>query len=156
VLKKIILVLAILFVLAQFVPQRVFPTTNPAENPADTVEARAHALTPQVGAILHRACYDCHSDRTVWPWYSKVAPVSWLVSNDVTEARGEVNFSNWAQYNPKREARKLQHICQEVEHGDMPLWYYRPMHPNAKLSEADKKAICDWTRAETQALGPVQ
>jgi cytochrome c551/c552 len=153
VVKKIILVLVILFVLAQLVPRRVFPTTNPQVNPANTVEARAHALTPQVAAILQRSCYDCHSDRTVWPWYSKVAPVSWLLSSDVSEGRREVNFSDWAQYNPTRAAKKLDEICKQVESGGMPEWYYRPMHPAAKLAAADKKAICEWTRAEQQQPG---
>ncbi len=153
--KKILIALAVLVVLvvlAQLVPQSVFPTTNPPVNPANTVEARTHALTPAVTAILERSCYDCHSNRTAWPWYSKVAPIAWLVSNDVKEARREVNFSDWAQHDPKRAARKLQGICEQVEQGDMPLWYYRPMHPASKLSAADKSAVCAWTRAE-RALG---
>jgi cytochrome c551/c552 len=152
VFKKIFLVLIVLFVLAQFVPKSVFPLTNPPVNPADTVEARVHTLTPQVAAILHRSCYDCHSYRTVWPWYSKVAPVSWLLSNDVSEGRRHVNFSDWAQYTPQRAAAKLRNICDQVEEGDMPLWYYRPMHPNTKLSAADRSAICAWTRTASQAV----
>ncbi|HXN46548.1 MAG TPA: heme-binding domain-containing protein [Bryobacteraceae bacterium] len=150
--KKILIALAALAVLIQLVPQSVFPTTNPPVNPANTVESRAQALSPAVSAILERSCYDCHSNRTVWPWYSKVAPVAWLVSNDVTEARREVNFSDWAQYNPKRAAHKLKEICAQVDQGDMPLWYYRPMHPNSKLSPADKSAVCAWTRAESALI----
>ena len=152
-LKKILIALVVLLVLAQFVPRSVFPTTNPPLDPANAVEARTHALTPAVASILERSCYDCHSSRTVWPWYSKVAPVAWLVSNDVTEGRREVNFSDWAQYNPKRAAHKLEEICEHVEHGEMPLWYYTPMHPASKLSAADKQAVCAWTRAESATLG---
>jgi hypothetical protein len=155
VLKKILIALAVLVVLAQLVPQSVFPTTNPPVNPANAVDARTHSLTPAVAAILQRSCYDCHSNRTVWPWYSKVAPVAWLISNDVTEGRNEVNFSDWAQYNPKRAARKLQEICEQVERGDMPLWYYRPMHRGTTLSAIDKDAICAWTKAERATLGAV-
>lgn len=147
-LKKILIALAALAVLIQLVPQSVFPTTNPPVNPANTVEARTHTLTPPVNAILERSCYDCHSNRTVWPWYAKVAPFAWLLSNDVQEARREVNFSDWAQYNPTRSAHKLQQICEQVEQGDMPLWYYLPMHHAAKLSADDKSAVCAWTRAE--------
>jgi cytochrome c551/c552 len=152
VFKKILIALAALAVLIQLVPQSVFPTTNPPVNPTNTIESRAHALSPAVAAILQRSCYDCHSSRTVWPWYSKVAPVAWLVSNDVTEARREVNFSDWAQYNPKRAAHKLKEICEQVDRGDMPLWYYRPMHPNSKLSAADKSAVCAWTWSESALI----
>ena len=151
--KKILIALAALAVVIQLVPQSVFPITNPPVNPANTIESSAHALLPAVTAILERSCYDCHSNRTVWPWYSKVAPVAWLVSNDVTEARREVNFSDWAQYNPKRAAHKLKEICEQVDQGEMPLWYYKPMHPASKLSDADKDAVCAWTRAESPAPG---
>ena len=150
--KKILIALAVLVVVIQLVPRSVFPTTNPPVIPANAVESRAHALTPTVSAILERSCYDCHSNRTVWPWYSKIAPVAWLVSNDVTEARREMNFSDWAQYNPKRAAHKLKQICEQVEQGDMPLWYYRPMHPGSKLSAVDKSAVCAWTRAESALI----
>jgi Haem-binding domain len=153
-LKKIVLALVVLLVAIQFVPQRVFPTTNPPIAPANTVEARTHALTPPVASILKRACYDCHSSQTVWPWYGKVAPISWLLSHDVSEGRREVNFSDWARFNPQRAARKLDKICEEVESGEMPLWYYRPMHAEAKLSAEDRNAICGWTRAEGAAPGP--
>lgn len=155
-LKKIVLALVVLLVLVQFVPHSVFPTTNPPVNQADTLEAHAQAPTPEVAAILKRSCYNCHSNSTVWPWYSKVAPVSWLVSGDVTEGRGEVNFSEWARYDAKRAARKLQNICQQVERGEMPLWYYTPLHPDAKLSAADRVAICGWTTAQRQAPVRVQ
>lgn len=150
--KKILIALAALVVVIQLVPQSVFPTSNPPVSQANTVESTAHALTPAVTAILERSCYDCHSNRTVWPWYSKVAPVAWLVSNDVTEGRGELNFSNWGQYNPKRASHKLQEICEHVEQNEMPLWYYKPMHPASKLSAADKSAVCAWTRAESALI----
>jgi cytochrome c551/c552 len=152
VLKKILIALAALVVLIQLVPQSVFPTANPPVKPTNTVETRAHALTPAVAAIVERSCYDCHSNRTVWPWYAKVAPVAWLLSHDVKEGRRELNFSDWAQYNPKRAAHKLEEICEHVEQGEMPLWYYQPMHPASKLSAADKSAVCAWTRAESALI----
>ncbi len=150
--KKILIALAALAVVIQLVPQSVFPTSNPPVNPANTIESRAHALTPAVTSILERSCYDCHSNRTVWPWYSHVAPVAWLVSNDVTEGRGELNFSDWGRYNPKRASHKLQSICEHVEQNEMPLWYYKPMHPASKLSAEDKSTVCAWTRAESKFI----
>jgi cytochrome c551/c552 len=149
---RILIAIAVLFVIAQFVPKTVYPLTNPPVDETRTLAARARTLTPEVHAILVRACQDCHSNKTVWPWYSKVAPVSWLLSHDVSEARRHMNMSNWARYNPMAAANKLEHICEEVDQGDMPLWYYRPMHPQATLSDSDKKAICAWTRAEQAAM----
>jgi hypothetical protein len=146
--KKTVLAAAILLLLIQLVPKSIFPTTNPPVNAAETLEASAQAPPPEVDAILKRACYNCHSNDTVWPWYSRVAPVSWLVSNDVSEGRHHMNFSEWGTYDAKSVAHHLQHICEEVDSGDMPLWYYRPMHPNSKLTAANKSAICAWTRGQ--------
>lgn len=153
ILLKIVLVLVVVFVLIQFVPESVFPLTRPPENRAETLLVNARALPPDVHATLERSCNDCHSDKTIWPWYSKVAPVSWLLSSDVTEGRREMNMSEWSKYPPQRAGRKLKEICEQVERGEMPPWYYLPMHPQAKLSDADRKAICAWTRAERAALG---
>ncbi len=153
--KRIVLVLVILFVAIQFLPKSLFPLTNPAADPADRLDANARALRPEVNNAMYRACRDCHSNNTVWPWYSKVAPVSWLLSSDVTEGRKELNFSEWKKYPPKRAARKLQEVCEQLRRGEMPPWYYLPMHPAAKLSDAEKKAICEWTAQERAALPPI-
>ncbi len=143
-LKRIVLILVVLLVVAQFVrPAR----TNPPIDPAHELQA------PQpVASILQRSCYDCHSNRTVWPWYAQVAPVSWLLADDVGDGRREVNFSEWATFKPTRTARKLKEICEQVDHGEMPLWFYVPLHPDAKLSDADRKALCDWAKAERERV----
>jgi hypothetical protein len=88
-------------------------------------------------AILRRACFDCHSNETVWPWYAYVAPVSWLVASDVEEGREELNFSQWDAYNADRQAHKIKECGEEVAEGEMPLWFYVPAHPEARLSQAD-------------------
>ena len=100
--KKILIALAALVVvIAVGSPERV-PHFESAGEPGQRGRvARAHALTPAVTAIFERSCYDCHSNRTVWPWYSKVAPVAWLLSNDVTEGAPRLNFSNWAAVQPE-------------------------------------------------------
>ena len=102
---------------------------------------------------MHRACFDCHSNATVWPWYSHVAPVSWLLADDVKKGRKEVNFSEWGGYTQKRKLRKLKEICDQVKEGDMPLKKYVPLHPASKLSDADRAAICDWAKAEAKREG---
>jgi len=104
--------------------------------------------SPEVRAVLRRACYDCHSNETVWPWYSKVAPSSWLVSSDVLSGRRHMNFSTWNRRTAERQAEALRQAWEEVEAGEMPLWYYMPLHPEARLTDADKALLRAWSRGE--------
>jgi hypothetical protein len=113
-------------------------------NPPVTGDLSAPA---PVAEVLRRACYDCHSNETVWPWYSHVAPVSWLIHRDVAEGRRELNFSEWDRVTPERRKKALVRIGREVERGDMPLWFYLPMHSLAKLSDADKQLLHAWYAA---------
>lgn len=147
--KKTLLGLVIAFVIAQFFRPAL---TNPAVDETRTMQARI-AMPAPVRASLERSCNDCHSHKTAWPWYSKVAPVSWLLASDVNGGRRELNLSDWTQYEHKRAAHKLQKICDEVREGDMPLWYYKPLHPNSRLSDTDRAAICSWAEAERAKLG---
>jgi len=126
--------IAALLLLAQLIP--VERTNGP-------VEVDAGAPAP-VGAILKRACYDCHSNETVWPGYSRVAPVSWLVAHDVHEGRRELNFSTWGRYDAALRKKKLDKAAEEVSDGDMPPVYYVWMHPEARLSAADKAGLKAW------------
>lgn len=121
-------------------------TTNPP------VE-RDVAAPPAVAAVLRRACYDCHSNETVWPWYSHVAPVSWLLARDVREGRAELNFSVWDSYEAKKKAKKLKETAEEVVEGEMPPWFYVAAHREAALSHADVESIRAWAMAERAALG---
>ena len=109
-------------------------------------------MTPQVGKIFERSCNDCHSNKTTWPWYRNVAPVSWWVIDHVNHGRSHLNYSEWAKLKPADQKKTLQEICDEVTDGKMPLPSYLPMHPKARLSEEDKKIICDWTEAERQRM----
>jgi hypothetical protein len=102
-------------------------------------------MTPAVEPILHRACFDCHSHETRWPWYAWVAPVSWLVADDVHQARRHLNFSTWDAYTQKKRSKKLDELLEQVHEGDMPLWYYRLVHRSAVLSSDDVDAIEAWT-----------
>jgi hypothetical protein len=121
--------------------------TNPPIDPSQSIESRLQ-VPPQVAAILDRSCNDCHSNKTRWPWYSNVAPVSWLVIKDVNEGRQNLNFSEWGRYTPRDVDGLLKQICREVKAGVMPLSIYTPMHPGSKLSAEDVKTLCDWTAAE--------
>lgn len=109
-------------------------------------------MTPEVAAILNRSCNDCHSNQTRWPWYSNVAPVSWFVINHVNDGRGDMNFSDWAQYSPREQQGMLKQMCREVKSGMMPLGSYLRLHGDATLSGEDVKTLCDWANAESQRL----
>jgi len=104
------------------------------------------AAPTEVQALLQRACYDCHSNQTQWPWYSRIAPLSFWLAQDVKEGRRELNFSTWGKYDQRRKTRKLKEVAEQVERGDMPLWYYLPLHPEAELSAQDRELIIQWAR----------
>ena len=105
-------------------------------NPPQTKEPSWNS--PDTRALFRRACFDCHSNQTVWPWYSHIAPVSWLLQNDVNGGRSHLNFTEWDR--PQRHAKD---VATEVNPGDMPPWYYLPMHPAAKLTAVEKQALID-------------
>ncbi|HZO81180.1 MAG TPA: heme-binding domain-containing protein [Candidatus Binataceae bacterium] len=114
-------------------------------NPPVTGDIQAPA---PVKAVLRRACYPCHSNETAWPWYSNVAPLSWVVAYDVHQGRRELNFSRWDAYQPAQRLRKLKKTAEEVAEGEMPPWYYiYPMHREARLSAADRDMIRNWVAA---------
>ena len=140
ILRRLSVTAAVLLVAAQFVP---VSRTNPP------VETDIAAPT-EVDGILRRACYDCHSNETVWPWYSHVAPVSWLVAHDTNEGREHLNFSTWNRLSIPERHEALDELWEEVESGGMPLPIYLPLHPEARLSDAEKAAIQAWVRASTQ------
>ncbi len=129
--------LSFALVAIQFVPVE---RTNPP------VESEVPA-SPEARAVLRRACYDCHSNETVWPWYSRIAPVSWLVADDVHEGREELNFSTWNRRSPKAQAKALHECWEEVEEGEMPLWFYVPLHPEARLSPQDMAVLKSWSQS---------
>jgi len=116
------------------------------DNPPATASLTAPA---PVASILRRACYDCHSHETTWPWYSYVAPVSWLVARDVHEGRRHMDFSTWADYSSALRLKKLAGISTMVQEGEMPPWFYLPMHANARLSPDDVSELATWADSST-------
>ena len=133
-LRWFLLGILLALIVMQFVPVE---RTNPP------VEAEVPAPA-NVRAVLQQSCFDCHSNETRWPWYSRVAPVSWLVAHDVHEARKHLNFSTWNRYDAKRQAKKLAEVWEEVDEGEMPLWYYLAVHREAVLSAEDRALLHEW------------
>lgn len=151
-LKGSVLALVAFLVSAQIYRPR---TTNPAIDPEQQIGPTLVG-EPGIASILDRSCIDCHSNRTVWPWYSRVAPVSWLVASDVNRGRRRVNFSEWGSYSADKRSKLLVAICKEVTEGDMPPMTYTPMHSSATLTQADAQEICRWTTAARQTLAAVR
>ena len=113
--------------------------------------AGAH-VPAAVRAAIERSCRDCHSEATRFPWYSYVAPVSWLIKSDVKEGREHLNFSRWNEYSLVRRERCLSEIANQVQDGGMPLSSYTWIHRDAVLSPADVDAIFTWTQEERARL----
>jgi hypothetical protein len=103
------------------------------------------AADPSTKTLLRRACYNCHSNETVWPWYASVAPASWLVGSDVKEGREYLNFSEWGAYPSEKQHKNLMKVVEEIEEGAMPPWYYSMMHSDSRLTEAERNKIKSWT-----------
>jgi hypothetical protein len=136
IVRRILLGAAVVFVAIQAVP--VERSNPPVESEVPAPE--------NVRSILRRACYDCHSNETVWLWYSYVAPVSWLIARDVNEGRKELNYSTWGRLDEARRAKKLKETWEEVAEGEMPPGIYLLMHRDAVLSADDKKALRAWAQ----------
>jgi hypothetical protein len=140
---KIIIGLTALILVAQLIP---YP---PAENPPVTQEVPASA---EVRPVLQKACYDCHSNETGWPWYSHVIPTKGFVRQHVVEGREHLNFSTWDAYAPDEAQHNLEEVAEMVEEGAMPLASYVRMHPEADLSAEEQERIIAWAR-ELMAAG---
>jgi len=136
-LKVAIIVVFVAFAAAQVVrPARANPPTDP------THTIRAHTGTATgLADVLDRACADCHSNATVWPWYTNVAPLSWLMAYAVRQGRNAVNFSEWATYAPDSQRTLLSASCRDATAGKMP-GSYTLLHPEMRLSAQDIENIC--------------
>jgi hypothetical protein len=141
-LKAGIAGLLALGVLQFFQPQQ----TNPPFNPASSFEAVAKP-SKEVSGVVSRACKNCHSHETEWPWYSRISPVSWLVARDVDEGRKHLNLSQWDIYAGEMSKIRQTEMCEEAKAGKMPLKQYALMHPEAKLTDTDISALCAATVA---------
>jgi len=148
VLKIIVIVIGVAFVAIQFIP---VDKTNPPIDPAQTIEATMN-VPAEVQQIMARSCNDCHSNKTVFPWFSNIAPVSWWMLDHIEEARHELNFSEWGTYSNKKKSRKLEEICSEVRSHAMPLPSYLWIHRDSVLSESDINTLCNWTEMEKKAI----
>ena len=146
--KVVSVVVGVVFVLIQFIqPNR----TNPEVDESKTMQTELN-IPADINALLVRGCKDCHSNQTVWPFYSYIAPASWLVSNDVTEGRKRFNMSEWGKYKFSKKVQKLSGIYQNVTDRSMPLPKYIPLHPEANLTDTERSHLAAWAQKEAEKL----
>ena len=132
--------LALVFLGIQFVPYEL-PVVE-TNNPEDIIQSGL--VSQDVAALLKKSCYDCHSNESAYPWYSHIAPSSWLVAKDIREGREELNFSNWNDYDMMEKLGLLDDISIQVGEGEMPMEIYLLMHPSSKLDDAQRQLIIEW------------
>jgi hypothetical protein len=135
-----------LFVGAQLVPVN---RDNPRVDPSRKIDS-VQPVPPAALAALERSCKNCHSNETAWPWYSYVAPISWMIAGDVHHARQAMNFSEWGSYSSKKKEEKLEEICEQLTNGDMPERKYLIFHRTARISPQEREAVCQWTEDARQ------
>ena len=135
--------MAVVLALLQFLPYKQIDAAHEHRSPEPF-------RGEQVGGKLQQACGDCHSNQTIWPWYSHVVPVSGWIRSHVRQGQSQLNFSDWQTYSAAKRRSELESICGIIHTGRMPPGSYTLMHPRARLSVKDKQAICSWVNSELQ------
>jgi hypothetical protein len=143
-LKSIAALVAVALIVGQVGTEQ--PAASEPRNPGLRLSSNA-----EPGQILVRACGNCHSNHTHWPWYSHVAPVSWWIAQHVREGREKLDFSEWEAYSTWQKRDKLESMCGLISIDRMPPRMYTAMHPEARLTEENKKAVCAWVKEQTIA-----
>lgn len=141
ILKRIFVVLLVLLLLFQLYPRGAKNDSGDMSKDISTI----HFAPANVQEVLKTSCYDCHSNKTIYPWYSHIQPVSLWLGNHIAEGKSELNFSDFANYSLSKQYRKLEEMNEQVKEGEMPLNSYTLIHTDAKLSTAQKLVIANWT-----------
>lgn len=141
ILKKIGIVLLVALVVIQFFR---IDKTNPEVKEGNDIISLLEP-SEEVQELLKANCYDCHSNQVVYPWYSNIAPVSWVVAHHIEEGRGHLNFSAWGDYSAKKQHHKLEECYEEMEENEMPLSNYELMH--GAMSDEDREKLEEWFRS---------
>ena len=147
-MNKILVALFAAFVIIQFIPANLPVVVK--KNKDDLIATSN--VPADIAQKLKTSCYDCHSNETNYPWYSYVAPVSFLVSRDTREGRRKLNFSIWNNLSKVKKAKYLDNINDEVTEGEMPMEIYTYLHSGSKLSEKDREAIAAWADNYAESL----
>jgi hypothetical protein len=140
-IRRVGMATLILMIAAQFVPVN---RTNPQVDPSQSIY-EILPMPADVKTVFERSCKDCHSNETSWPWYSYVAPISWMVARDVHQARRAMNLSEWGSYSLNKKTDRLEEICEQLTNGDMPDRKYMLIHRQAGPTPKERDLVCQWT-----------
>jgi hypothetical protein len=146
--KKILLAIGIVIIAIQF----IHPAHNTSNQLLPTDISKLVPVPDSVQTILKKACYDCHSNNTAYPWYSVIQPVDWLLTNHISEGKHSLNFSEFGSYTSRRQLNKFSAISNEIEDNGMPIWSYRLIHKNARLNANEKTRIINWANKSKDFL----
>lgn len=147
-MKKILLIIVAVFAVIQFI--RIDKTNPEAKQENDFINFSNPPT--EISTIIKNACYDCHSHQTEYPWYSDIAPVSWLLKNHIDDGRRHLNFSTWNEYDNEKQMHKLDECIEMVKSGEMPMQGYVIMHSEAELSDDQKNYLVNWFSAQKDSL----
>ncbi|HEY0054708.1 MAG TPA: heme-binding domain-containing protein [Pedobacter sp.] len=139
---KILLILLAVFALMQFFQ----PDRNFSEAASTNDITKVYPVPNAVQAILKKACYDCHSNSTRYPWYTYIQPFGWMMNSHINEGKSELNFNEFGSYSARRQRSKVKAIAGSIEDGSMPLASYKLIHRDAKLNNTEKNLILNWLR----------
>lgn len=151
-MKKALKITGISLLVALVALQLYRPAKNVSTQTPPTDIVQAYGVPADVAVILHKACYDCHSNNTHYPWYSNIQPVGMWLAHHVDEGKDELNFSEFGSYKPRRKARKMHELVEEVEEGEMPLESYTLIHGEAKLTAEEKQKLIEWAKGLEQRI----
>ena len=148
IFKKVLIVLLVLFIIIQFF--------RPEKNVQTTISSNdivAHMAVPvNVQNILYKACYDCHSNNTTYPWYAEVQPAAWWLDDHIKEGKKELNFNEFASFRLRRQFHKLEEITEVVKSKEMPLESYTVIHSDADLTQEERETLVSWAGATMETM----
>jgi hypothetical protein len=150
--KRIKTILTMLLIVLLGMQSFRIDKTNPPHDPANDFLVMENPPA-EVAEMMKNACYDCHSNLTKYPWYTNVAPMSWWIAGHIRHAREELNFSEWRSYNEEDKPKGLEEMAEEVLEKKMPLFSYIVAHPEARLSEEQRKVLADWFLSKKNRAG---
>ena len=146
--KKILWIIVVVLTAVQFFQ----PERNRGATKLSTDFLATYPVPTQLKAVLERSCYDCHSNRTRYPWYSHVQPIGWMLARHISEGKDQLNFSEFGSYSRRRQASKLKGMENSLKDGSMPLWSYTLLHREARISGKEKEILMDWLERTKDSL----
>lgn len=147
-IKKILFGLLVILIIIQF----LHPARNKSGQDMPNDISKMVAMPGEVQVMLKKACYDCHSNNTNYPWYTAIQPFHWFMNYHIQSGKEELNFNEFGTYTPRRQQSKLRSIENSLKDGTMPLSAYTLIHRNAILSEAEKRLMINWVQNSRDSL----